>query len=70
MPVDGFLTSHITNRAASSSTLIPPNQIEGTWVERKCAEKGCKQILGHWSKNGSWKYPGAKCDKHSKGGKN
>jgi hypothetical protein len=24
-------------------------------------------MLGHWSKTGQWKYPGAKCDKH--GGK-
>jgi len=46
--------------------LVAQNQIPGKWVERKCAEKGCKQMLGHWSKNGTWKYPGAKCDKHTR----
>ena len=53
-----------------SGSLVAQNQIPGNWIMQKCAEKGCKQMLGHWSKTGQWKYPGAKCDKHSKGGKN
>lgn len=50
--------------------LKPQNEIKGHWVQQKCADKDCEQLLGHWSKDGSWHYPGAKCEKHSKGAKN
>lgn len=52
-----------------SLPLKAPNEIQGVFLTRKCAEKNCNNLLGHWSKTGAWKYPGAKCEKHSKGRK-
>lgn len=78
MPVDGFETVSIDSAISEqkpaaeikSATTWPPNptnnQTGGGFIQRKCSEEGCEQILGHWSKDGTWKYHGAKCDKHSR----
>lgn len=44
----------------STRQLIAPNEPPHVLLKDTCIKCGAK--LGHYSKDGKWKYPGAKCE--------